>query len=63
MKKFKKLVMIDIVGCILAIACMVLMYAGYSTFELRCILFTILILVMNYTAFLFYYFCKHVRGK
>ena len=63
MKKFKNLVMVNIVGCILVIACMLLMYVGYNTSELRLILFILLILLMNYTAFLIYYFFKYVRGS
>lgn len=61
MNKFKKLVMVAIVGYIFIIICMMLMFIGYSSHALRFVLFTLHIVMLIYDVFLLYYFLVHVR--
>lgn len=59
MKKLKKLVIVQIIVYLLAIVCMIFIYMGHSSSELRIILFALLIFALIYNAFLFYYFLNH----
>lgn len=63
MKKFKKLLILEIGVLILAIVCMVLMFAGYNTSTLRFVLFALIIFAMNYNLFLIFYYWKCVKGS
>ena len=62
MKKFKKLVLVQIIVYLLVIVCMAFIYMGYSSSELRTILFALLIFALIYNVFLMYCVLNH-RAK
>lgn len=61
MDRFKKLVIVDLVGYILAMICFVVMWAGYSSSMLFYALITLLVVLMSYTGFLLFYYLYRVR--
>ena len=59
MKKFKKLLMVQMLAYLLVIVCMLLFYMGHGSSTLRIIMFVLLIFAFNFNAFLIYYYLKH----
>lgn len=61
MDRFKKLLLVDLAGYILAMICFAVMWAGYSSSTLMYILIVLLVVLMSYTGFLLFYYMYRVR--